>query len=216
MTTLKTFIGTVALLAASTVFAQSDKCELFPTGSTEGQGTIGRRYAEGYLSVQNVSHSSDDIFGIGVVGNVPFCKGIDLIGNLGYSSYKPDMWSTTLTSFEGAVRVYNSTEDDVKPFVQAGLGMSFGEVRDNSTNWVNWSVGVGAEFAYKWVSITPSIVYRDDLRHRGPSVQSLNYAVEASSWANEKVGIFLKLTAVDVMNDRDVELNVTAGVRVRF
>lgn len=216
MTTIKTFIGTVALLAASTVFAQTEKCELFPKGTTEGQGTIGRRYADGYLSYQNVSHSSDDVYGIGIGANVPFCKGIDLLGGLSYTSFKPDAFSTTLTHLDGAVRIYNVIEDDVKPFLQAGLGMSIGDVRDNSTNWINWSVGVGAEFPYKWVAITPSITYRDDLRHRGPSVQSMAYAVEVSSWATEQVGIYLKTSAIDIMNDANVELGITGGIRVRF
>lgn len=216
MTTIKTLIGTVALLAASTVFAQSGSSTLFPKGDEDGQGTIGRRYGEGYLSLQNVSHSSDDIFGAGVGGNLPVCKGLDLIGGVGYTSYKPDDWSTTLTNLDGSVRVYNKIEDDVKPFLQAGLGLSIGDVRDHSTNWINWSVGVGAEFPYKYVSITPSITYRDDLRHRGPSTQSMNYAVDVNSWATSQVGIFAKVVAIDIMNDANIELGLTVGVRVRF
>jgi len=216
MTTIKTLIGTVALLTASTVFAQTGSCVLFPKGDQDGQGTIGRRYAEGYLSLQDVRGSSDNVFGGGVGGNLPLCCGIDLLGDINYTSYKPDNFSTTLTNFDGSVRLYNKVEDDVKPFIQAGLGMTFGDVRDHSTNWINWSVGVGAEFPYKWVSVTPSISYRDDFRHSGASTQSLNYAVEFSSWATPQVGVFAKVTYVDVRHDGANATGLTAGLRVRF
>lgn len=216
MTTIKTFIGTVALLAASTVFAQTGSCEFFPKGDTDGQGTIGRRYAEGYLSLESVSHTTDDVFSIGAGGNLPLCKGIDLGGSIAYSSFKPDDFSTTLTHFDGNVKLYNKIENDIKPFVIAGLGLSMGDVHDHSTNWINWSVGIGAEFPYKWISVTPSIIYRDDFRHRGPSTQSMNYAVDINSWATPQIGVFSKIAAIDKMSDRNVELALTVGVRVRF
>ncbi len=173
MTTIKTFIGTVALLAASTVFAQSDSCTLFPKGNVDGQGSIGLRYAGGYLSVQDVKGTSDNIYGIGAIANVPFCKGIDLIGSIGYASFEPDDVSTKLTTIGGSVKFYNKTEDDVKPYIEGGLSLSIGDVFDKSTNWVNWHVDVGAEFADKWVDITPSISFHYNFRHRGASVQSL-------------------------------------------
>jgi len=216
MTTIKTFIGTVALLAASTVFAQSGNCVLFPKGDEDGQGTIGRRYAEGYLGFQDVSKTTKNVFAVGVGGNLPVCGGIDLLGSINHTSFKPGKASTTLTNFDGSVRLYNKIEDDIKPFIQAGLGMTFGDVLDHSTNWINWNVGIGAEFAYKWISVTPTIIYRDDFRHNGPSKQSMDYSVEVSSWATPQVGVFAKLSYVAVVHDLADSIGLTAGVRVRF
>lgn len=216
MTTIKTFIGTVALLAASTVFAQSGSSTLFPKGDEDGQGNVGRRYGEGYLGIHDVSKTTKSLFAAGVGGNLPVCTGIDLLGSIGYTSFKPNNASTTLTTFDGNVRLYNKIEGDIKPFIQAGLGMTFGDVLDHSTNWVNWSVGIGAEFPYQWVSVTPTIIYRDDFRHSGASRQSMDYAVEVSSWATPQVGVFAKATYVAVVRDLSDSLGLTAGVRVRF
>lgn len=216
MTTIKTLIGTVALLTASTVFAQTGSCVLFPKGDTEGQGNIGRRYAEGYLGLSDVRGTGTNTFSTGIGANVPLCTGIDLNGGVGYTSFKPDDVSTTLTTIGGSAKLYNMVEDCVKPFIEAGLGLTVGDVRDHSTNWINWSVGIGAEFPYKWISVTPSISYHDDLRHNGASKQSLNYAVDFNSWATPQVGVYAKVAYVDVRHDGANSLGLTAGLRVRF
>lgn len=216
MTTIKTFIGTVALLAASTVFAQTGSCVLFPKGDEDGQGTIGRRYAEGFLSFQDVKGTSKNVFGGGVGGNLPVCTGLDFLGSVSHTSFKANDLSTTLTNFDGVVRAYGKVEDDVTPFIQAGLGMTFGDVLDHSTNWINWNVGVGADFSYKWASVTPTISYSDDFRHTGASSQALTYAVEVNSWATPQIGVFAKVSYVDVRHDGANGTGLTAGLRVRF
>lgn len=216
MTTIKTFVGTVALLAASTVFAQTSSCVLFPKGDEDGQGTIGRRYADGYLSIQDVRGTTTNVYGGGGGANIPLCSGIDLNGGVGYTSYKPDDFSTTLTTLGGNVKFYNKAEGGVKPFVTGGLGMTFGDVNSHSTSWVDWNVGVGAEFPYKWISITPSITYHDDFRHNGVSTQSLHYAVDFNSWATSQVGVYAKVVCIDTWHDANPAFGLALGVRVRF
>ncbi|MFT3782829.1 MAG: hypothetical protein QM790_12535 [Nibricoccus sp.] len=216
MTTIKTLISTVALLAASTVFAQTGNSPWFPTSTEDGQGTIGRRYGEGYLSLQDVSGSSKNIYGGGVAANVPLLKGIDLNGRVGYTSFKPAYASTTLTNLDGAVKFYNQSDADIKAFIAPGLGVTFGDVNDHSTSWVRWNVAIGAEFAYKWVAITPTLTYNDDFRHHGPSQQSISYGAEFSSWATPQVNVFAKVEAIDPFHDANITPGLTIGLRVRF
>jgi hypothetical protein len=44
----------------------------------------------------------------------------------------------------------------------------------------------------------------------------MDYSVEVSSWANQQVGVFAKVTYVAVVHDLSDSIGLTAGVRVRF
>lgn len=181
MNTIKTFICTVALLAASTMFAEScgmlpcRDCTLFPK-SEDGPGVIGKRYAEVGLRLQDPQQYSDTSLAFGTSVNVPLCKHIDV--GMGYSydtqNYTP-MGATPDVVIDASshnigfdATIYNTIEKGIKPFLSFSLAHTASDVEflgsNHNTNYQSWGVSAGAEFPFKWVSAITSIGYNDDFK----------------------------------------------------
>jgi hypothetical protein len=240
MTTIKTFISTVALIATSTVFAQSSNtCSWFPKGGESGQGAIGKRYAEAGLAVESVRHTAHSIGDASLSANIPVTNHIDISGGYdyawlnvpaygwsynsssGYSVHRIDDVKYHNHSANGSITFYNEIEDGVKPFVSVGLERSW---EDSSGPWGNfaaetrngWNVVAGAEFPYKWVAVTPQIAYQDDFKASSMSYQSWSFGVEVSAWVTNRIGIYANTSFDDVLHSSNDSWVTGAGVRCRF
>ncbi len=230
MTTIKNLISAVALIAASTVFAQStDTCPLFPKGEESGPGVIGKRYAEAGFGLIDEAHTSHNNYGAYIGGNLPVCKGLDLNGGYSYNWFDQDPYSRRSHNIGGNAVIYNTIEDGIKPFITFGLGYAFfdenldagfaqtyGLRNHMGSNYANWNAGFGAEFPYKWVSVIPSVRYHDDFRTSSKSGQYFVYGAEVNSWITPKVAIYVSVDWYDRQHIADRTWGGSTGVRVRF
>jgi hypothetical protein len=228
MNTIKTFISTVALLTASTLFAQSGSCITFPKGE-DGPGVIGKRYAEvGFVS-QDFHQYSDVAQGPVVAANVPLAKGLDVGMAYSYSTlnYTPMgapstvVVDSTAHNFGINALVYNTIEGGIKPFLSCNLGTTAATASylgsDHSTNYQWWGFSAGAEFPSKWVSVIASIGYDDDFRGSSDSTQNWNAKVEVNTWITSRIGVYVGAAYIRPLHDDLVTSNVwSAGARVRF
>jgi len=233
MNTIKTFICTVALLAASTMFAEScgmlpcGNCTLFPK-SEDGPGVIGKRYAEVGLSIQDPQQYSDTSVAYGTSVNVPLCKHIDV--GMGYSystlNYTPKGAPSNVVIDSSShnigvnALVYNTIEYGIKPFLSVNLGHTSSAVTflggDHNTNYQWWGVSAGAEFPFKWVSAITSLGYNDDFMRSAFSGQSWHVQTEVNTWITSKVGAYVSLAFVRPMHNVVSSYVWSTGVRVRF
>jgi len=229
MTTIKTLISAVVLIAASTGFAQSSNtCSWFPKGE-DGPGVIGKRYADVGFDVEDVQHTSHNAYQTSIGANIPVTQCIDISGGYSYSwfDYKPQ--HNTDHAIGGSIKLYKTIEDGVKPFISAGLGYSwFDEKLDNpwyfnsnrknhhSQDKATWRGSVGAEFPYKWISVTPTISYDDDFEGTTKSSQAFVYGVRTDSWITPKIGIYFGVSYVTWQHSPSHDWNYSVGARVRF
>jgi hypothetical protein len=240
MTTIKTLISTVALITASTVFAQSSNtCSWFPRGDETGQGIIGKRYADAGFSVESVRHTAHSIGGASLAANLPVTKHIDISGGYDYMwlnvpaygwSYNNGSGSSVQRIDDikyhnhrasGSITFYNVIEDGVKPFVSVGLDRSWA---DSSGPWGNfaaetrngWNVVAGAEFPCKWVAVTPQIAYQDDFKASSISYQSWSFGLEVSAWVTSRIGVYVNTSFNNILHTSDDNWVTGAGVRCRF
>jgi len=230
MTTIKTLISTVALIAASTVFAQtSNTCSWLPKGDEYGQGVIGKRYAEAGFNLQHTKHASDNAFDTGISANLPVVEGLDLNAGYSYSWYNPSPIKYTTHAIGSSVTLYKTVEDGVKPFISAGLGYSWlnedldagyyffsNGKNSRSRNFATWGFAIGAEFPYKWFAVIPTIGYSDDFQKSSYSSQQWTYRVEVNSWLTSKIGVFASAAYIDTFHSSVTTMDYGIGVRVRF
>lgn len=227
MTTSKILVSILALFAASTAFAQtSDSCTWFPKGDEDGQGILGKRYAEAGLQFENMRHTSHSVYGGGINANVPIIQGVEVTGGYDYSTYNLPTWTGESAHIHthtigGSVQVFNTIEDGVKPFISFGL---YREFRDASGMWnqfvkanrTEWDIGAGVEVPYKWVSIIPSLSYSDDFKKTSESSQALVYRLEVDSWLTRRFGVYANVAFNDVAHSSQDVWTYGGGVRVRF
>lgn len=230
MTTIKTLISAVALIAASTVFAETKGvCPLFPKGEESGPGVIGKRYADAGLGIIDVTDTSHNVYGIGIGGNLPVCNGLDLNGGYSYSGFNEYPYSDRTHNIGGNAVLYKTIEDGIKPFITAGLGYTFFDANLDTdyarkynlrnhygVDYANWNVGFGAEFPYKWVSVIPSVTYHDDFQASRNSHQYFVYGAEVNSWITPKVAVYVSVNWYDSQHIGNRNWGGGAGVRVRF
>jgi|GEM_PF-2061573 len=229
MTTIKTLIGTVALAAVSTCFAQtSNSCSWFPTGE-DGPGVIGKRYADVGFGVQDNSHDSKNTYGVGIGANIPLIKGLDFDAGYSYDSYRHSPVKEHWNDISTGIKLYNTVENGVKPFISAGLGYSWlNEKLDDDWYFIStgknsrsqgkatWGASVGAEFPFQWISVTPTISYHDDFERTANSDQAWAYGVHANSWITRKVGVSLGVSYVAWQHSSNQAWDYSTGVCVRF
>lgn len=228
MNTIKTFICTVALLATSTVFAQTcSSCTLFPKGE-DGAGVIGKRYAEAGVSIQDPQQYSDTSIGYGVYGNVPLCKNIDVGMSYSYGTqnYTPMgapsdvVIDSTFHNIGAHATIFNRIEKGIKPFLSFSLGHTSAEVEvlgeNHDTNYQWWGISTGAEFPLKWVSVIASIGYEDDFKRSAFSSQDWFVKTEVSTWITPKIGAYVSVAFVRPMHNYVSSYVWGAGARVRF
>jgi hypothetical protein len=223
MNTIKILISTAALCVASAAFAQSSNtCSWLPKGDEYGQGTIGKRYAEAGLFTQSIRHTSHSVIGAGVSANLPIINHIDISGGYDYRMQNiPDFAHIHAHRASGNVTLFNTIEDGVKPFVSVGLERTWldssgtaGNVFANTRN--AWNVAAGAEFPYKWFSVTPQVAYQDDFKTTSQSAQAWSVGVEVSAWVTSKIGAYINTTFNNVLHTADDNWVTGAGVRYRF
>jgi hypothetical protein len=229
MTTFKTLIGAVALIAASTGFAQSSNtCSWFPKGE-DGQGVIGKRYAEAGVELQDLNHDSKNAYATNIGANVPIIKGLDLSGGYAYGWYDHSPMHQTDHAIGSSIKLYNEIEKGIKPFIAAGLGYSwldekldsgwyfFGSGKNKySQDKATWDASVGAEFSFKWLSVTPRISYNDDFERSLKSEETWQYGVEANAWITRRIGIYAQVAYVDWQHTTFHSWKYGTGIRVRF
>ena len=228
MTTIKTLISTVALIAASTVCAQSSNtCSWFPKGE-DGPGVIGKRYAEASFDVTELRHTAHNICDAGISANIPVIQGLDVSGGYNYAWYNlptyghgPSSYRARAQSINANATLYKTIEDGVKPFISAGLQRSWQDLNGpysyhSAYNVTSFAVTAGAEFPYKWVAVIPSINYQDDFKRSAESSQSFSYAVEVNSWITKKIGVYVNASYSAWQHSSYDQLSYGAGVRVRF
>jgi len=236
MTTIKTLIGAVALIAASTGFAQScNTCSWFPKGDDD-QGVVGKRYAEAGFGVTEISHTAHNICDTGIGANIPIIRGLEIGGGYNYSWINVPYYSydyatenyvrrsddrITTHSAQGHARLYSVIADGIKPFISAGLERSWADLHGadgyhDAYNRTSWLVGAGIEFPYKFVSVTPTIAYKDDFKRSIESSQSFTYGVEVNSWITPRIGAYISLAYLDWLHTSYYNWVYGAGVRARF
>jgi opacity protein-like surface antigen len=229
MITVKSLIGAVALIAASTGFAQSSNtCSWFPKGE-DGPGVIGKRYAEASFDLIDEAHTAHNTYGAGFGANLPVTEGLDVSGGYHYSWYNRTPLSVKSHNIDANATLYKTITAGVKPFISAGLGYSWQDTTlddgwlffsDNKNhhgqNFAFWGLTVGAEFPYKWVSVIPTITYQDDFLGKVKSTQEFVYSVEVNSWITRRVGIFVSGSYYDQQHAHSRTFGVGTGVRVRF
>jgi hypothetical protein len=230
MTTIKTLISAVALIAASTVFAQStNTCPLFPKGEESGPGVIGKRYAEAGFGLIDEPHTAHNYYGVSLGGNLPICKGLDINGGYSHSWFDYSPYSNSSHNLGGSAVLYNTIEDGIKPFIAAGLGYTFFDenldaefARVNNlrnhlgVDYAYWSVTVGAEFPYKWVSVIPTISYNDDFQGKSQSSQYFAYSTEVNTWITPKVGVYVSVSYYARQHVPVQTWGGSTGIRFRF
>ena len=233
-TTTKFYIGALALLATSSLFAQQGGscCTWFPKGDDDSQGVLGKRYAEAGLLFEDIRHTSHNLYGAGLGANVPVLKNVDLSVGYEYGTYNIPTYSYASGtrvgdmhvhnhSVGGSLQVFNEIEDGVKPFVSLGL---YRDLRDSSgplnniyaANRTEWDAEIGAEIPYKSFSLIPSIKYSDDFKTSSQSFQTLTYSLEGNSWLTRRFGVFARIAFSDVMHSSQDNWDYAAGIRVRF
>lgn len=230
MTTIKTLISTVALFAAATVFAQSGSQSIwFPKGDDYGQGSIGKRYAGASFSIDNPHGYTDLGYGTNIGVNIPVVNHIDVSAGVGYSwlnynypsyYYGPIEIDQKYTSLNASVTIYNTIENNIKPYIAFNVGQTFAKLSTNhvghNTNFETWGAVVGAEFPYKWLAVDVSIGYDDDLMRPAYSGQDTFATARLSSWITEKIGVNVGVSFVRPMHNFEDSWVFDAGVRFRF
>jgi len=233
MTTIKILISTAALCVASAAFAQSSTtCSWFPKGDDYGQGTIGKRYADAGLSVQSIRHTAHNISGAGLSVNLPVVKHIDISGGYDYSLQNTPVYEwysgqrvgdvhTHNHRASGNITVYDVIENGVKPYFSVGLDRTWTDSSgflDNidAATRNGWNVSAGAEFPYKWISVTPQVSYQDDFKTSSRSFQAWSAGVEVSAWVTRKIGAYVNVSFNDVLHTANDNWVTGAGIRFRF
>jgi len=227
MTTIKTLIGAIALIAASTVFA--DTCPLFPKGEESGPGVIGKRYAEAGVGFIDEAHTAHNTYGVSLGGNLPICKGLDLNGGYSHSWFDYNPYSNSSHNLSGSAVLYQTFEEGIKPFIAPSLGYTFFDENldasyarkynlrnHHGVDYAYWGLTVGAEFPYKWVSVIPTISYNDDFRSRSKSSQYFVYSTEVNTWITPKVGLYVSVSYYAMQHVAIQTWGGGAGVRFRF
>jgi hypothetical protein len=239
MTTIKTFICTAALCVASAAFAQSSNtCSWFPKGDEDGQGTIGKRYVDAGLSAESLRHTAHNIGGANLGVNLPLTSLIDISGGYDYNWENIPVYNWWYNNNEGYsveksnihlhnhrassnITFYNVIENGIRPFVSVGLERNwtdssgaFGNYAAETRN--GWNVSAGAEFPYKWISVTPRVSYQDDFKTSSRSFQAWGVGAEVSAWITHKIGAYVNVTFYDTLHTADDNWVIGAGVRFRF
>jgi hypothetical protein len=88
--------------------------------------------------------------------------------------------------------------------------------RSYSHDKATWGTSVGAEFPYKWISVTPRISYDDDFERTAKSDQVWQYGVSINSWITPKIGVYAHVTYVAWQHSTDRDWVYGTGLRVRF
>jgi hypothetical protein len=232
MTTLKSLICAAALVVSTAAFAQTERA-WFPTGDADGQGTLGKRYADAGIFAQEIRHTSHNMTGVGIGANVPVVKGIDVWGGYDYSVLNIPTYSYIWDGSRigdthvhqhrasGNIVAFNVIEKGIKPFVSLGLSRtwtdssgSMGNVFAETRN--GWNAAIGAEFPYKWIAVTPILGYHDDFKKSSRSSQAWSYGVEISAWVTKQVGVYASTAFYDQMHTSNDTWVTGAGVRFRF
>ncbi|HZP59353.1 MAG TPA: hypothetical protein VFB27_03435 [Opitutaceae bacterium] len=215
----KTLFVLAALSAAGFAYAQEAATDAVPTG------TLGLRYGDVNVGLQDIRHLSQDAFNVGVGANIPVTNTLDasfaagrawLNSTVDQAVNAISVTGTEYTSFRG-----------VKPFAFAGIGYawekdSFGSLKNHSEYGI-WGLGVGVEVpatlvfpAATGLSVAPAISYSDDFRKSRYSAQSYEYGAEINYWMDAKTAVYADIGYQDVLRSRFDSWDYTLGVRIRY
>ncbi len=217
MTTIKILLSSVALVATSTVFAQSNSntSPWFPKGE-EAPGVIGKRYAEASFGVQDLTHTAHNICYTGLGANIPVVNGLDVGGGYSYGWFTSpfDQKSNYAHTVGCDAKLYQTIENGIKPFIAVGLSRTW--AKQGSSTATGWGVAIGAELPYKWLAAIPSISYQDDFKKTRESMQSVSYQFEVNARITSKIGAYVSTAYVDWRNYDTANWVYGMGVRYHF
>jgi hypothetical protein len=229
MNTIKNLISTVALLAASTLFAQnSNVAPWFNKASEDGPGVIGKRYVDAGFGLQDPQEYSDVAEAYGLAVNVPLNRNLDVGLSYSYSTlnYTPqgalpgEAIDANSHSIGTYATVYNTIEKGIKPFLSVNLGTSASSRDfmggDHGTNYQWWGLSAGAEFPSKWVSVIASLSYDDDFKRSEFSNQSWTVKTEVNTWITTKIAGYVGFAYTDPAHNYVNSWTYTIGARLRF
>ncbi|MDD2764061.1 MAG: outer membrane beta-barrel protein [Opitutaceae bacterium] len=206
--TKKITLALAVLAACSAGFAQSSAATGIPVG------TLGQRYADFNLGIQDIRHLTDNAYGLGLSANVPVTPHLDLGAGYSYGWLRGAVpaHSNTLTTMATAYTTFN----EVRPFAEIGLGYQWVHALGMSDNSGIWAAALGVEIPAGLVSIKPSIVYNDDFRTSSRSAQDVTYGVEVNHWYSKSLAVYAGVGYTDVQNSNLDSWNYSIGLRMRF
>jgi hypothetical protein len=229
MNTIKTLISTVALLTASTLFAQnSNVAPWFDKKGDDGPGVIGKRYVDAGFGVQDPQEYSDVAETYGLSMNVPVTRNLDAGVSYSYSTlnYTPygalpgQSLNVKSNSLGAYATFYNTIEKGIKPFLTANLGTTASSRvfmgTDHGTNYQWWGFSAGAEFPAKYVSLIASLSYDDDFKRSEFSNQAWTVKTEVNTWITTRIGVYVGIAYIDPMHNFVNSWNYTIGARIHF
>lgn len=221
-TTKKLLIFLAALSTAGFACAQ----EAPAGGSADSSaGTLGRRYGDINVGLQDIKHISDDAYSVGLGANIPVTDTLDATFDFGHAwlNSTVDQMASAISVTGTAYTSYNG----MKPFAFAGIGFEWDKV--SAGNFINhsqygiWGLGVGLEIPVALVfpdarglSLSPTISYSDDFRKTRNSAQAYTYGAEANYWIDSQVGVYGDVGRQDVLRSSFDSWIYTAGVRIRY
>lgn len=215
----KVLFALAALSSVGFIHAQDAHMENVPTG------TLGQRYGDVNIGLQDIQHFSDDAYSMGVGANIPVAGNFDATFDFGHA------WlNSTVDQTADAVSVTGTRYlaiQGIKPFAYAGVGyewdkVSFGRAKDHSQYGI-WGLGVGVEIpaslafpTVEGLSMTPLISYSDDFRKSHNSGQACVYSMEANQWINHQMAVYADIGFQDVLHSEFDSWLYTLGVRIRY
>ena len=220
-TTKNLLIALAAFAAAGFAFGQETS-----GGSVDSSaGTLGRRYGDIGVGLQDFKNLSDDAFSVGLGANIPVTGNLDATFGIGHAwlNSTVDQQATAITATGTAYTSFKG----VKPFAFAGIGgewdkVTFGSFVNHSMYGI-WGLGVGVEIpaalvfpAARGLSLAPAISYSDDFRKTRDSSQAYVYDLEANYWVNSQYGVYADVGFQDVLRSSFDSWLYNAGIRIRY
>lgn len=217
-----------ALLVAGTVLAQSTPS----VPVSQNPGVLGQSYTDLKFGYEDYRHSGSDGYDLGLSGNVPVAKNLDV--GFGYDYYRENNNPGPIpgTNYDAHYHQLSTNANyylpmnGVKPFVGGGVGYQWARasvsspftssrpLRFSDDEWV-WSATAGVEVPVGTWALTPRVSYSDTMTSNSYGVW--HYGAEAHHWFTPKVGGYADATFNDPKNNSGPESwTYTAGLRFRF
>ncbi len=168
---------------------------------------LGVRYLEGGVGLLDVDRSDRNIYGLGAAINLPVEEHFDLKAGYGYSWLENN--GGAYQHAVGANLVGYLTENEFRPFAQAGLGLVW-QGGDDGDDFAVWNVGGGLEYAINALTAVRVRVGHEDSFESGMD-SNVSIGAGVSHWFTDALAGTASLTRIE---GGDVAYSV--GVVFRF